>query len=211
MVRKNHIERVFDLHNPRKIPGRKFFVRSCTTAIMTNEDPSEASILLIRRAERLGDPWSGHMAFPGGRLDKSDAHAFAGAMRELKEEIGVDGSQGLTHVGRLSDLITKAHEKLVPMIVTPFVFLADRKLEVTLNNEVQEVVWIPLNFLTNPENRKQMDFRFMSKTWKLPCYDYEGRHIWGLTLLMLDELIALISGTMTGGSGWMPRLRHPIR
>ncbi|HEU4700285.1 MAG TPA: NUDIX domain-containing protein, partial [Gemmatimonadales bacterium] len=51
--------------------------------------PAPDSMLLIRRAERAGDPWSGHMALPGGRHSRGDADLAATAMRETAEEVGV--------------------------------------------------------------------------------------------------------------------------
>ncbi len=64
----------------------------------------ELHILMIKRAEREGDPWSGHMAFPGGRMDPGDANGFSVAVRETEEEVGLTlGSEDLC-IGRLSEI-----------------------------------------------------------------------------------------------------------
>lgn len=75
-------------HNPGKKVWRRLMKRSAVAMILQVR-AGELNILMIKRAEREGDPWSGHMAFPGGRMDKVDAHGFAVAVRETEEEVGL--------------------------------------------------------------------------------------------------------------------------
>ena len=70
----------------------------------------ELHILMIKRADREGDPWSGHMAFPGGRMDKADAHGYAVAVRETEEEVGLSLGPLDQCIGRLSDLNARPHK-----------------------------------------------------------------------------------------------------
>ena len=115
--------------------------------------PNDAQVLLIERSKNKNDPWSGHMAFPGGRYQDNDQDILSTAIRETLEEIGLDlrkessffESNKKNHIPRLSDVKTlKIHEKNI--VVTPFLFGLKKKPEIVINKEVQQVVWIPLKF-----------------------------------------------------------------
>lgn len=151
-------------------------------------------VLLIRRAEHPKDPWSGHMAFPGGRVDPEDAGAFAAALRETREELALDLGRSGRHVGELSHLMATAHARPIPLVIAPFVFELSGDPVLSPNDEVEEVVWVPLSFLLDPANRGSLERTFAGATFTLPCYRWEGRVIWGLTLRMLDELLGLVRG-----------------
>jgi hypothetical protein len=75
-------------HSPGRKLLRPLMKRSAVAMILQVRD-GELHILMIKRAEREGDPWSGHMAFPGGRMDKTDANGYAVAVRETSEEVGL--------------------------------------------------------------------------------------------------------------------------
>jgi 8-oxo-dGTP pyrophosphatase MutT (NUDIX family) len=154
----------------------------------------ELHILMIKRAEREGDPWSGHMAFPGGRMDKVDDHGYAVALRETAEEIGLDLEAVGNCIGRLSDINARPHRGIFGMTVTPFVFRLGHEVEFTPNYEVAEVVWIPLEFLLDTDNREEMIWEYRGLKIPMPCYLYGKRCIWGLSLVMLDELMDLVEG-----------------
>jgi 8-oxo-dGTP pyrophosphatase MutT (NUDIX family) len=155
---------------------------------------------MIKRAEREGDPWSGHMAFPGGRMDKADAHGYAVAVRETEEEIGLALGPRDRCIGRLSDINARPLRGAFGMVVSPFVFRLDREIEFTPNYEVAEVVWVPLEFLLDTDNRDEMLWE--GRNMRLPCYFYEQRCIWGLSLMMLDELMDLVEGQNPNRARW---------
>jgi 8-oxo-dGTP pyrophosphatase MutT (NUDIX family) len=77
--------------------------QGAAVAVVLREADGGPEVLFIERARRAGDPWSGHMAFPGGRIDPEDAHARGAAERETREEVGVDLA-GAEPLGRLDDL-----------------------------------------------------------------------------------------------------------
>lgn len=184
---------------PRKIPGRKFCARSGVIIVLADQPIVEAlSVLMIRRARREGDPWSGNMGFPGGRAEGNDQSIFHAAVRELCEETGVTAADGLEPIGRLSELVTRAHEKWVPMIITPFVCRLHTLPSWRLSQEVDEVVWVPMAFLMTPENRRTMPYGRAGVRFRIPCYFYESRRIWGLSLMMLDELMMIFSHLKAG-------------
>ena len=180
-------------HSPNRKWLRRWMKRSAVAMILQVRE-GESHILMIKRAEREGDPWSGHMAFPGGRMDPGDAHGFAVALRETEEEIGLTLTEQDPCIGRLSDLNAQPRRRSIGMIVSPFVLRLDREVRFTPNYEVAEVVWVPLEFLLDPDNRETMVWERGELKITLPCYLYEGRRIWGLSLLMLDELMDLVEG-----------------
>lgn len=156
------------------------------------EQRGETEILMIKRAEHEADPWSGHMAFPGGRMEPEDRHGLDVARRETLEEIGLDLGAAEPCIGRLSEIMTHLQFRRRPMVVTPYLFRLEREVDFTPNYEVAEVIWIPLKFLCDRSNRETMHWQRGRVPVPLPCYYYRGRRIWGLSLMMLDELLALL-------------------
>lgn len=171
-------------------------VRSAV-CVLLREHETQNEVLLMRRAIREGDPWSGHVSFPGGRMDPEDSSALATAKRELREEVGYC-AHDIEPIGRLSDVVTRRHEAMRPMIVTPYAFRVPADSEFQINHEATETFWCPVDFLADQNNRDEMEWKLGKKPLempiKLPCYFYQGRRIWGLTLLMLDELVKLNNG-----------------
>ncbi len=180
-------------HNPRKKRLRRLMKRSAVAMILQMRN-GKLHILMIKRAEREGDPWSGHMAFPGGRMDKTDINGFAVATRETAEEVGLTLGPQDQCIGRLSDLNAKPHWGTLGMAVSPFVFRLDREVIFQANYEVAEVIWVPLDFLVDAGNREEMTLTYKGAKIAVPCYRYQGRCIWGLSLMMLDELLDLVEG-----------------
>lgn len=187
----HHVENVLQRHKPRRKLMRPLLKRSAVAMIL-QERAGEVQILMIKRAERVGDPWSGHMAFPGGRMDPGDRHGFDVAVRETEEEIGLTLGSAEPCIGRLSEIMTHASLARRPMIVSPYVFRMEREPELNPNYEVDEVVWIPLAYLLERGNRENMTWLRGKVEIPLPCYMYNGYRIWGLSLMMLDELLNLL-------------------
>jgi len=166
--------------------------QAAVAAILREPRHGELEVLLIKRANREGDRWSGHMAFPGGRVDPTDTSALAAAMRETREEIDLDLEAHGERLGALSDLMAKARGRIVPMVIHPYVFRLDGTPELRPNEEVQEVVWVPMSLFLDPAARSSFVYTFAAVDLALPCYDFGGRRIWGLTLQMLDELVEVV-------------------
>ena len=177
--------------SPQRAPDRHRRRRSAVAMLVRGERVRGPEILMIQRAERRGDPWSGHMGFPGGRLDSSDPHSFGTAVRETREELGFDVASQARYLGRLSDLATHLRTGHGAMLVTPYVFSLSGDPRFTPNHEVAGIVWVPLAFLADPANRQSMSWHFQGVPLTLPCYHYEQRRIWGLSLGMLDEFMAV--------------------
>jgi 8-oxo-dGTP pyrophosphatase MutT (NUDIX family) len=188
-------------HKPRRKWLRRYTKRSAVALILQIRE-GELNVLMIKRAERKGDPWSGHMAFPGGRMDPGDDHGYAVAVRETEEEVGLTLGDEDPCIGRLSDIRAAPRRLPFGMTVSVFVFRLDREFVFTPNYEVAETVWVPLEFLLDTDNRETMVWERGNIKIPMPCYWYEGRRIWGLSLMMLDELMDLVEGTNPARKIW---------
>ena len=185
------IEHKLSRYNHRKKRVRPLLKRSAVAMIL-REDESGLRILMIKRAERDGDPWSGHMAFPGGRMEPVDRHGYDVAVRETEEEIGLALTSEDRCIGRLSEIMTHVQLRRRPMVVSPYVFRLDRQASLQPNYEVAEVVWIPMDYLLDLSNRERMVWNRGSVEIPLSCYMYNNYRIWGLSLMMIDELLVML-------------------
>ena len=161
-------------------------------AIMVREGQEATELLMIRRATREGDPWSGHMGFPGGRRDPEDRSNFSCALRETEEELGVDLSRWGAPLGELSDVNTGWRKDRPEMLVTPFIFSVSELPELTPNDEVDDVVWVPLYFLMDEGNREPLEWEWKGQKMETDSYLYDCYRIWGLSLMMIDEMMGLL-------------------
>ena len=161
-------------------------------AMMVREGQKATELLMIRRATRAGDPWSGHMGFPGGRRDPGDYSNLSCALRETEEELGVDLSRWGAPLGELSDVNTGWRKDRPEMLVTPFIFEVSELPELNPNHEVDDVVWIPLHFLMDDGNREPLEWEWRGQKMETDSYLYDSCRIWGLSLLMIDEMMGLL-------------------
>ncbi|MGN8197187.1 NUDIX hydrolase [Salinisphaera sp. RV14] len=175
-------------HRARRNPLRRRLKRAAVAALL-RDSRQGVEVLVVERAHRPGDPWSGDMALPGGRIEAVDeASASRAACRETAEEIGVAIDRSLG-IGRLRDQLTLDHRRRRPMVISPFVYRWPRDATITPNAEIADWTWVPLAWLDEPANRGQFTWRVRGVPKSMPCYDCgDGRRIWGLTLRMLDEL-----------------------
>ncbi len=180
-------------HSPDRKRLRRFRKRAAVAMILQVRE-GELHILMIKRAERDGDRWSGQMAFPGGRMEPEDANGYETARRETLEETGLDLGPRDSCVGRLSEISARPNWGALGMIVTPFVYRLHREVTFEPNEEVDEVVWVPLEFLLDTDNRVEMTWSYRGLSMTVPCYHFGKRTIWGLSLMMLDELMDLVEG-----------------
>ena len=149
---------------------------------------ADPSILFIRRKERVGDPWSGQMAFPGGFTSAGDPSLEATARRETEEEtcIALDGSALL---GVLDDVSPRT-PYLPPLIVTPYVFRVERELAARPGPEAEETVWLHVRDLFDPALRRPFRFVLPREAREFESIVVGGFTIWGLTERVLHQLRA---------------------
>jgi 8-oxo-dGTP pyrophosphatase MutT (NUDIX family) len=142
-------------------------------------------VLLIERARRDGDPWSGHIAFPGGKRDPGDASLLATALRETTEEVGLVLPPS-SLVTRFDDFFARTHGTQVAQ----FVFaLEGQGAKLTPNAEVAAVLWTPLSVLVAPENATTFPFEHDGRSTELPCIHIGQHRLWGMTYRMLQALL----------------------
>jgi len=156
---------------------------AAVAAVLTTD--SEA-ILLIRRADRPGDPWSGHTALPGGRREPQDVDLLATAVRESLEEIGLDLSSAILG-GSLSDVVPRT-PVLPPIAVRPFVFLLPTRPKLTLNQEVASAQWVLLDELLRPGAHRTVQFDVAGQIRTVWAYQIEDSVVWGMTERILMDL-----------------------
>jgi 8-oxo-dGTP pyrophosphatase MutT (NUDIX family) len=168
--------------------------RKAAVAAILREHSGEAELLFIRRAEHPRDPWSGQMGLPGGRVEPADASPLDAAVRETREEIGLDLAALGLPLGRLSEVRTHLPLGSVPHSVVPFAFSVEGDPSLAPNEEVQEALWVPLAFLADGRNRSSFTWVRTGLPLPMPCIRYEGRVIWGLTLRIVDELVSVAAG-----------------
>ncbi len=156
-------------------------------ALILREGGEGLDILLIRRADHPQDPWSGQMAFPGGRAEPGDPDLRSTAIRETAEEIGVDLASAEC-LGALDEVRAMARMRPVSLTILPFVFRLTGPVEPAPGSEVRRVHWMPLDVLLAAERRSVMDYAQEGATLQFPCLRVEDVVIWGLTYRMLVGL-----------------------
>lgn len=149
-------------------------------------------LLMIKRAEQEGDPWSGHIALPGGRMEPRDRDLEQTALRETWEETGIDIARDGFVLGRLDDLAPRT-PVLPPLVIRPFVAVVPHVVNIVASLEVADAFWVPLAALRE------------RASWGLGMVDIKGvgersvdvfRHhehtVWGLTERVLKDLMSRI-------------------
>ncbi len=188
----NHLQRIH--HNAEHFrPGvLDDTVKRAAVAAVLRYKIETTEILFIRRSLHPKDPWSGQMAFPGGRVESQDFNPLQTALRETQEEIHLDLNQHSRLVTPLSHLTARARGQFLPLVIEPYLFDLRGNPSLKLSGEVDETLWIPLDFFLEPANRSQFSWKGKGHgNLVLPCYHYEDRRIWGLTLQMLEEVLKL--------------------
>jgi len=155
--------------------------------VLRARDPLE--LLLIKRATSERDPWSGHMAFPGGRRDEADADAVHTARRETLEEVAVDLAGTGTPLGRLDD-VRPSSVRLPKLSISPFVFGVPHHVEASIaSREVDQIFWVSIETLRDPATRSSIRIPLPGGNAKFPSFNVRGEHVWGLTYRILEQFL----------------------
>ena len=151
----------------------------------------ELELLLIKRADYAGDPWSGQVALPGGRHEPGDPSLEATAIRETFEETGVDLASNGIALGTLDEIYPRT-PVLPPIVVRPHVFAITRPVELTLSHEVAAAFWMPLACLRDPTTSVETTVVVQGVERRVSCFSHREHVIWGLTERILRQFMALI-------------------
>ena len=149
--------------------------------------PHPDAFLLIRRAERTGDPWSGHLALPGGRRQAEDEDLLATAIRETREEVGVL-LERVNLATALEDVVPRT-PVLPPVAVRPFVFHLAERPPIVPNPEVAGTAWVELEPLRSPDARHEITLDLRGQRRIFPAYRTAIGPVWGLTERILSLVL----------------------
>ncbi len=150
----------------------------------------DAELLFIRRAQRVGDPWSGHVAFPGGRRDSGDATLEQTARRETLEELSLDLAATAQLLGVLDDLRPRSGA-LPSIAVRPYVFALEGDVVMQPNAEVHSTFWLPLASLRDPAFASEHIFDREGARLRFPAYRSGDDVVWGMTERIVTQFLAL--------------------
>ncbi len=170
--------------------------RQAAVAIILYPEAEPAAgtrMLFIKRAEKPGDPWSGHMAFPGGHLETDDADLAAAAARETFEEIGLDLASHGQYLGAVDQQRANPRGRQLDMLIEPHVFQLNHIPPMAPNYEVADIVWADMQTLMH-NSLHDTEVKPMAGTpTTFNGYRLSNEHfVWGLTYRMLKSFFTLL-------------------
>lgn len=194
------IDRIVDAvtqHDPVTYPLNPE-TRQAAVSVILKPNGLDTEALFILRATQEGDPWSGHMAFPGGHREDHDSHLRETAERETLEEIGLDLRQHGTYVGEIDSVRANPRGRKLDMVVTPHVFLLESEdYSLNPNYEVADILWGGLHGMYTGDSLITREFKVQGEAHKYPGYDVDGQVVWGLTYRMLDQFFGMMDPDWT--------------
>jgi 8-oxo-dGTP pyrophosphatase MutT (NUDIX family) len=185
-----HIERCLAAHQPNENSSQG--LKRAAVACLLRYPGDAPEVLLMRRAERPGDRWSGQVSFPGGREEPHDPELRATAVRETREEVGIDLDRAARFLGRLDTIRAVARGGVRPLTITPFVFVQTEPVTPQLNHEAVEIFWLPLERAAGGELSGHHEYQLGEQREQFPCWRYQGHIIWGMTFHMLGQFLRLV-------------------
>jgi 8-oxo-dGTP pyrophosphatase MutT (NUDIX family) len=167
----------------------------------------DPTILLIRRAEREGDAWSGHWSLPGGRREESDVDLLETALRELREECGI---RLLREPVSAALPPTLARRRTGPfLLVAPFVFEVETELPTVLDpSEAAGALWIPQRTLLDPTQHSFRRAPGMPAEMWFPAIALPGAPLWGFTYRLLVDWLEFAPRECAGPGFDLARMIH---
>jgi len=176
---------------------REDVTRLAAVAAVLRVVEGSPELLFIKRAEHEGDPWSGHMAFPGGRHEPGDATLEDTACRESLEELALDLRAGAI-LGRLDDLAPRS-PVLPPILIRPYVAVVAPDVTFSPSEEVAATFWVPLSVLAHEDSRAEHVMTINGARARFPGFRVHEHIVWGLTERIVQQLLSLLDdGANTG-------------
>ena len=155
--------------------------------VMLVEEPGRGlETLLIQRPERLDDPWSGQVGFPGGRVKGSDSSVKEALHREVEEEVGIDLKPDGEELGPLSIGRPGRNPEVK---VQPWVYALRGRPPLRVSGEVAEAFWVSLPDL--PSKLRTAEVEIRGQRWAVECYLVDDHIVWGFTFRVLGELMQI--------------------
>lgn len=171
-------------HTPQDIARDEVGAEAAVALVLAGAD-GDLALCAIRRAEHPADPWSGHMALPGGRASPDDPDPRAVAERETCEEVGL--RLAAEHwIGPLSEMLVRLGGTGRTLALSAFVYyLGEERPEFAISDEVAEAYWIPLAHLWDPANAGRLEWQRQGAKLLYPAIRYGDHSIWGITYRVL--------------------------
>ncbi|MEE8469081.1 MAG: CoA pyrophosphatase [Planctomycetota bacterium] len=167
-------------------------------AITLRVDQDRPELLLMRRAEREDDPWSGQVSLPGGHAEEGDLDLVATAIRETREELGIELDRDGGLLGALEPIQARARGGLMDTTIAPFVFASEDEQGATLGPEAVEAFWLPLQPVLQGELNGRFTYRGGDVVRLLPCWRFEGHTVWGLTHRIVSDFLERAGDMLAG-------------
>lgn len=152
----------------------------------------EPELLMIKRADMEGDPWSGHVACPGGRMEAGDHDLAQTAMRETWEETGIELARIGRMLGALDDLSPRT-PVLPPILIRPFVVAVPPTVELVQSPEVAAAFWVPLSEIRAEARWGTGIVSVRGADRTVPTFTHGEYMVWGLTERVLKQLLDRLS------------------
>jgi len=176
---------------PRQIPVEPERVQQAAVSLILRDAQGSAQALIIKRAERPGDHWSGHLALPGGRAQIEDVDLIATAARETYEEVGIDLLDRGEFIGQL-EILVPTNARLPRIEIAPFVAVAPPEFTLRLNGEVARAFWVSIADLKREGRSSFFSMPLDGVINKWPAYPSESGPIWGITERILTNFLSLL-------------------
>jgi len=162
-------------------------VEAVVAILLLDETGRGLQTLLVERAEREGDPWSGQIGLPGGRVKQGAETPRTALRREVDEEVGIK----LEEVGvELGSLSVGHPMRRLEMRVQPWVYGLSVKPSVSIGSEIAGSFWVNLSGL--PSKMKMSEITIRDKPWSVESFVVEGKIVWGFTYRVLTELLPIL-------------------
>jgi 8-oxo-dGTP pyrophosphatase MutT (NUDIX family) len=192
MTHYSQIQTALHSHQPKLFaePDKK----RAAVAIILHPSTDDLHILFIERAAHPKDPWSGHLAFPGGTIEPEDANLQQTAERETREELGLDLSNA-EFLGQLGD-VTGA---TLPVQVSAYVYATNHRPTLCPNEEVCDVFWSSFHDITAPSRLQTLQLKNWHPLKEVPAVDLLGPNrpvLWGLTYRLVAQLVSFTGKTL---------------
>lgn len=150
----------------------------------------ELELLLIKRADFEGDPWSGHVALPGGRREPGDHSLEQTAVRETWEETSIDIARDGRIIGALDELSPRTPTAR-RLVVQPFVAAVVSDVTIVESPEVAAAFWVPLSALRTETAWITAEVSAQGHQLSVPAFSHGDYVVWGLTERILRTFLAL--------------------
>jgi 8-oxo-dGTP pyrophosphatase MutT (NUDIX family) len=176
---KGNAEKLSELLNP----VTKNFNANAAVVLLLRKKEDNLQVLLVKRAEKSDDPWSGQTALPGGKRDPEDRNLIETVVRETLEETNINLLEDCRFLGATKPIKSIRRPE---MKILPFVVLLEQEQTIKLNEELTEYLWTPLKELAKHKGTAKFSFG------KYPAYTIEKHVVWGLTYRILDKLLNIL-------------------